>query len=80
MQRPGVKGNFAVALFSEAARPQTIANEITASQAVVAEVAERFLVAGDTALLTDDTLTAIDAAILSARRDGVSPVAATGAR
>jgi alginate O-acetyltransferase complex protein AlgJ len=70
----------AVALFSEAARPQTIANEIAASQVVVAEVAERFLVAGDTALLTDDTLTAIDAALLSARRDGVSPVPATGAR
>jgi hypothetical protein len=53
----------AVALFSEAATASTIADAIRSSDVVVAEVAERFLVSGDSSLLADGTLAAIEAAV-----------------
>ena len=55
----------AVALYSQAARPQTIAREIAEAEVVVVEAAERYVVSGESSLLADETLVAIEAALRS---------------
>jgi hypothetical protein len=52
------------ALYSEAAAPVVIAGEIAAAEVVVVEMVERYVVSGATVLLADDTLAAIDAALV----------------